>query len=112
MRVGGDTRGGGSSGERTCASLEEVRETIDRVDREIVRLLGERAGYVRQAARFKTGEGEVRAPDRVQRMAVDRRAWAEAAGLSPAFVEDLFRRVTEHFIERELEHWRTKSEVG
>jgi len=103
----GPGRGRGRSGEpEAAADLEEVRATIDRIDREIVRLLGQRAGYVRQAARFKTDEGSVRAPERLRRMVADRRAWADAESLAPDFVEALFRAVTDHFIERELEHWR------
>jgi isochorismate pyruvate lyase len=91
--------------------LSEVRAHIDRIDREIVRLLGERATYVREAARFKTGEASVRAPERLRRMISDRRSWAEAEALSPDFVEALFRAVTDHFIERELEHWH-RAESG
>jgi hypothetical protein len=44
-------------------------------------------------------------------MAADRRAWAEDEALSPDFVEALFRAVTDHFIERELEHWH-RAESG
>ncbi|MDP9031075.1 MAG: chorismate mutase, partial [Pseudomonadota bacterium] len=36
-----------------CTSLEQVRENIDRLDRQIVALLAERGGFVSQAARFK-----------------------------------------------------------
>jgi crotonobetainyl-CoA:carnitine CoA-transferase CaiB-like acyl-CoA transferase len=41
---------GGLEREERPESLDEVRKSIDAVDREIVRLLGERKGYVRQAA--------------------------------------------------------------
>lgn len=103
----GDSGEAGGIGEAAAAeSLAEVRRQIDRIDREIVRLLGERAGYVAQAAGFKRDEEGVRAPERRRRMMVERRGWAEAAGLSPEFVEELFGRVTEHFIARELAEWR------
>jgi len=36
-----------------CKSLDQVRAEIDRIDRAVVALLGERAGYVHAAARFK-----------------------------------------------------------
>ena len=36
-----------------CASLDEVRQQIDRVDRELVALVAERGNFVRQAAGFK-----------------------------------------------------------
>ena len=99
--------GGARTGEpEAAATLENVRSDIDRTDREIVRLLGERARYVRHAARFKTDESSVRAPERVRRMVADRRAWAEDEALSPDFVEALVRAVTDHFIDRELQDWR------
>ena len=47
-----------------CESIEDVRRGIDALDREIIQLIGRRAGYVEAAARFKTGEQSVRAPER------------------------------------------------
>ena len=38
-----------------CDSLEQVREKIDGLDRQIVGLIAERGAYVSQAARFKKG---------------------------------------------------------
>ncbi len=35
-------------------SLEEVRDNIDRLDREIIKLVAERSSFVKQAVRFKT----------------------------------------------------------
>jgi isochorismate pyruvate lyase len=47
-----------------CESIEDVRQGIDALDREIIARLARRARYVGTAARFKTGESAVRAPDR------------------------------------------------
>ena len=47
-----------------CGSLDEVRAEIDRLDRAIVALIGQRAGYVHAAARFKDSEEAVAAPER------------------------------------------------
>ncbi|HEX3021825.1 MAG TPA: chorismate mutase [Lachnospiraceae bacterium] len=38
-----------------CNSLEEVRENIDQIDRQIIHLLAQRGGLVNQASRFKKG---------------------------------------------------------
>ena len=103
---------GGEPGQAAPASLVEVRAGIDRLDREIVRLLGERQGYVRAAVRFKTDAASVQAPERVRRMVAERRAWAETEGLDPDFVEALFRLVTDHFIGRELAEWRARPGNG
>jgi isochorismate pyruvate lyase len=61
---------------------------------------------VAAAGTFKSSETEVRAPDRLERMLGERRQWAEAAGLDPTFVEELFRSITSHFISQELRQWR------
>ena len=49
-----------------CDSIEEVRANIDRIDYQIVALLAERGGYVKQAARFKKTTDDVKAPQRVE----------------------------------------------
>src|SRR5207244_1798643 len=59
---------------------DEVRATINRIDQEIVRLLAERGGYVRQAARFKQTTDDVRAPARVEQVIGRVRALAEQFG--------------------------------
>ena len=89
-----------------CASLEDVRAEIDRIDREIIHLLGRRAQYVQAAARFKTSEQHVAAPDRQASMLRARREWAVEAGLDPDVIEDVYRRLVEYFIRCELDHWR------
>ena len=89
-----------------CASLDEVRLEIDRLDEEIVRLIGHRAHYVKAAAKFKTSEAHVAAPERQAAMMAVRRAWAEREGLDPGLIEDLYRRLVAWFVQRELEHWR------
>lgn len=90
-----------------CTSLDEVRREIDAIDREIVALLARRAGYVDAAARFKTSEQHVAAPDRQAAMLRARREWAAADGLDPDVIEDVYRRLVAYFIRRELERHRT-----
>jgi isochorismate pyruvate lyase len=87
------------------SSLAEVRSAIDRLDRELIHLLSERATCVAAAGEFKSSETEVRAPDRLDRMLRERRQWAEAEGLDPSFMEALFRSITSYFISQELRQW-------
>jgi isochorismate pyruvate lyase len=91
----------------SCESLEEVRAEIDRIDRAIVALIGERAGYVHAAARFKDSEAAVAAPDRQASMFRARREWAQAADLDPDVIERLYRDLVAYFIVRETDHWKT-----
>jgi isochorismate pyruvate lyase len=90
-----------------CKSLEEVRSEIDRIDRAIVSLLGERAGYVHAAARFKSTEADIAAPARQAAMLQARRQWASEEDLDADFIEQLYRQLIAYFIDRERTHWRT-----
>jgi isochorismate pyruvate lyase len=89
-----------------CGTLEEVRAEIDRLDRAIIALIAERAGYVHAAARFTPTEAWVAAPGRQAAMYRARREWAEAAGLDPDVIEKLYRDLVAYFIVRETDHWK------
>ena len=89
-----------------CASLEEVRTAIDQIDQQVIALLGRRAEYVKAAARFKSSEQDVAAPERFAAMLRVRRAWAENEGLSADVIEKIYRDLVHYFIEREKAHWR------
>src|SRR4029077_19838101 len=49
-----------------CKTLGEVRSNIDRIDRQIIRLMAERSHYVHDAARFKANPAQVEAPQRAE----------------------------------------------
>jgi isochorismate pyruvate lyase len=85
-----------------CENLEDVREAIDALDREIIYLIGRRARYVEVAAHFKTDEESVRAPERQRTMLETRRRWAEENGLDPDVVENLYRTLLSYFIDQEM----------
>lgn len=89
-----------------CGSIEDVRQAIDALDREMVALIGRRARYVEAAARFKTGERSVRAPERQEVMLDERRRWAGENGLDPDVIEEVYRILISHFIDREMQRWR------
>jgi isochorismate pyruvate lyase len=91
---------------KECASLAEVRAQIDRIDEQIVALVGRRAGYVKAAARFKDSEHAVSAPERFAAMLQVRRQWAEREGLSADVIESIYRELVRYFIAEEKEHWR------
>ncbi len=91
-----------------CANIHEVREEIDIIDREVIDALSKRFQYVIAAARFKTGEASVRAPDRFYAMLQQRREWAKESGLNPDVVENLYRDLVNHFIDEELKHYKSE----
>ncbi len=89
-----------------CRDLDEVRENINRIDREIIKLISERSSYVRQAARFKNTKEDVRAPKRVEEVIAKVRTLAEREGLDPDIAEEVYRTVITCFINYELKEHR------
>ena len=92
-----------------CTKIEDIRQAIDALDREIVGLIGRRSRYVEAAARFKTGESSVRAPERQQAMLLERRIWAEEENLDPDMIEKMYRDLVSHFVNHEMNQWRNTS---
>ena len=84
-----------------CANLAQVRENIDRLDRQIVALLAERGRYVKDAARFKRDAFQVSAPQRQQEVLDKVKALAEKEGAYPEVVEAAYRALIAGFIARE-----------
>jgi prephenate dehydrogenase len=74
--------------------LQEARELIDELDRELLALFARRATLAQRAGRAKAQLGQpIADPDREARLLAERRAWAEALHLDPEGVEELFRAV-------------------
>ncbi|MBD0268184.1 MAG: isochorismate lyase [Cyanobacteria bacterium Co-bin8] len=89
-----------------CENMADLRAEIDRLDRQIISLLGQRFEYVRAASNFKTSEATVKAPERLQAMLKQRRTWAEEEGLNADVIEKMYQNLVSHFIEEEMKHWQ------
>ncbi|HJR27071.1 MAG TPA: chorismate mutase [Pseudomonas sp.] len=85
-----------------CTSIEEVRQHIDHIDRDVVALLARRGNLVTQAAAFKKTTDDVRAPARVEQVISKVRAIANDSGASPDVVERVYRAMISAFIDEEL----------
>ncbi|MCF2948775.1 isochorismate lyase [Paraglaciecola aquimarina] len=92
-----------------CTGMEDIRAEIDKMDRDIIAILGKRFEYVKSAAKFKTSETSVRAPERFKSMLEQRRTWASAAGLSPDAIEKMYRDLVNHFIKEEMTKWESET---
>lgn len=88
-------------GGKCCQTLGEVRDNIDRLDREIVRAMAERAKYVHEAARFKKNPAEVEAPQRAELVVAKAKRLAAEDGLPPEVAEATYRAMIHAFIEYE-----------
>ena len=85
-----------------CTSIEEVRSNIDRIDRQIVALLAERGGFVKQAAWFKKTTDDVKAPQRVEQVIAKVTALSRELGANPLVTEQVYRTMISGFINAEL----------
>ncbi|QNN47497.1 chorismate mutase [Thermomonas brevis] len=96
-----------------CNSLDDVRSNIDRIDRQIVALLAERGGYVKQAAKFKKSTDDVRAPQRVEQVISKVVALAGELSANTDITEQVYRAMISGFINAELaEHAALQNTVG
>ena len=89
--------------EVVCTSIDEVRANIDAIDKEIVGLLAERGGFVKQAARFKKTTDDVKAPQRVEQVITKVRELAAEVGGNPDVTEAVYRAMISAFISAELQ---------
>ncbi len=89
-----------------CSDMSEIRAEIDRLDRAVITLLGQRFKYVQAAAKFKTSATAVRAPERFTAMLQQRREWAVEEQLNPDAIEKLYSDLVKHFIAEELQQWQ------
>lgn len=94
-----------------CKDLNEVRENINKIDVEIVKLIARRSGYVKQAAEFKKNSEQIKAPDRVEKIIKKVRNLAVENNLDPNIIESVYRNMINEFINMEMdEHKKIKKE--
>lgn len=92
-----------------CNSLEEVRNNIDRIDNEIIKLIAERGAYVSQASAFKKNEDGVRDTGRVEKVIAKVREKALEYGADPDMVEALYREMIFRFVNMEMKEFKERS---
>ena len=91
-----------------CENLEQVRENIDRIDNEIIKLIAERGTYVVQASAFKKDEEGVKDTGRVEKVISKVRAKAEEYGANPDMVEALYREMISRFVSMERKEFNER----
>ena len=94
-----------------CRDMTEVRAEIDRLDKALVDLIGERFGYVERAWQIKLQEkAEANVPWRNQQVIDKVRAQAQERGVPPDQCEALWRQMIGWFIQYEEEKLRPSLE--
>lgn len=94
------------------AFMYEVRSNIDSIDREIVGLLAERGGFVKQAAGFKKTTDDVKAPQRVEQVITKVKTLAAELGGNSEVTEAVYRAMISAFISAELQEHAEHAELA
>ena len=84
-----------------CVTMTEVRHGVDRLDEEIVALLGERFRYMDAAARIKPSREAVRDEGRKAEVIANVRRLAPGAGVDPEIAAALYEQLVEASIAHE-----------
>lgn len=91
---------------KNCKSLDEVRDEIDKVDEQIIKLIASRKDYVKQAANFKNTIDEIKADERVDDVLDKVRHQALSLSLSPNLVAEIYQRMIDDMVETEIAQFR------
>ena len=92
-----------------CKNMDDIRNEIDLIDFQIVKLIGRRSEFVHAASKFKKNQNGVRAEERVKSMIRKRRSWAEDEHIEPDVIEKLFSALVDYFIAKEINYWKNES---
>ena len=98
-----------------CNSIEEVRKNIDSIDKQIVELIAQRGGFVKQAAKFKNSTQDVKAPARVEQVIAKVVSFADEFAGDKVVVEKIYRAMIDAFINSEMEefeHLKNELDMG
>ena len=85
--------------------LKEARESLDKLDKELITIVTERMNLVRKVAEYKKEKKlPMYDPEREKELIEARRKLAEELGINPDLVEDIFKRILEdsHRIGKEI----------
>jgi len=87
-----------------CKNIQEIREAIDNIDKEIIELIGRRFNYVKEIVKFKSRDRDsIVAKDRYDEVIENRRMLAVENGLNPDLIENIYKSLINHFINKEIE---------
>lgn len=86
-----------------CSSLEEIRENIDLIDREIVSLLVQRGRYVMQAAKYKKHITKIEDQVRINNIITKVTDYAKETNFDPNVIEQIYRFLIQVYVQLEKE---------
>ncbi|RKR00194.1 chorismate mutase [Maricaulis maris] len=95
----------------SCQTMQEVREGVDALDRELVALVAQRARYMEAAARIKPSRDVVRDEWRINDVISKVSAEAKSHGLAVEIAEPVWRELVERSIAYEFSVWDATREA-
>ena len=84
-------------------SIQEIRDNIDEIDYQILRLFGDRNQCVERIINFKTDKEGVVAKKRQEELLELRRTWANEFNIDPDLFEKVFKMLINSNIKKQLE---------
>ena len=90
-----------------CKNIDEVRDNVNNIDEQIVKLIALRGSFVKQAAKFKKDSNDVKAPKRVEEVISKVKNIARLNGANEEVVENVYKVMLESFIKAELKEFES-----
>ena len=88
-----------------CNSIDEVRNNINNIDEQIVKLIAQRDEFVKQAAKFKKDSDAVKAPKRVEEVINKVKDLAKSTSANEEVLENVYRTMINSFIKAEMKEF-------
>lgn len=91
-----------------CENISEIRDALDKIDMELIRMLALRQDYVKEIVKFKSSNDGIIAKERKEQVLKERKAWAEERGLDPEMIENVFSLLIERNIQIQFDIYNNK----
>ena len=89
---------------KDCDNIKEIRDAIDVIDTELLKLLEQRNDYVKEIVKFKNSDEKgIIAQERKELVLEQRKKWAEERGLDAEMIEGIFRLLIDKNIQIQLD---------
>ena len=92
-----------------CSSAEDIRNEIDKIDKQIISLFSKRHKYIEEIVRFKQDESKIEALDRKEQVIQQRKDWAKNNGLDAETFKKIYTLLIESNIKHELKILKSKT---
>lgn len=93
---------------KSCLRLSEIRTAVNAIDRQIIKMLGKRAGYARAAFAFKTDLKSIGQSSHRKKMFAQRKAWAQQHGADVRMTRRIFQAIVDESKRMHLAAFRAR----